>query len=83
MIARRDVPDAITKYERDGGHLRAGGPDRWPDLLLAGQRVGQIAHQLDAPFLRHVPVTVADNRTHIEAPGLNLLRVQPAARTRG
>lgn len=23
--------------------------------------VGQIAHQLDAPFLRHVPVTVADN----------------------
>jgi uncharacterized cupredoxin-like copper-binding protein len=41
---------------------------------------GQIAHQFDAPVLRTVPVSVVGGDAHVEAPGLEFLRVQPGGR---
>lgn len=40
---------------------------------------GQIAHQFQAAALRHLPVTVVDTQTHLEAPGVEILRLQPGA----
>ncbi len=38
---------------------------------------GQIAHQFGAEYLRTVPVVSSDSKMRVEAPGLELLRLQP------
>jgi len=38
---------------------------------------GQIAHQFETVVLRAVPVTVADAQIDVEAPGLDVIRLQP------
>lgn len=40
---------------------------------------GQIAHQFETVALRTVAVTVADNQIDVEAPGLQMVRLQPGA----
>ena len=40
---------------------------------------GQIAHQFQTEALRHLPVIIADNESYVEAPGLEVLRLQPGA----
>lgn len=40
---------------------------------------GQIAHQFETVALRSVAVTVADNQIDVEAPGLDVVRLQPGA----
>lgn len=38
---------------------------------------GQIAHQFETDYLRRLPVTVHDESTRVEGPGLDLVRLQP------
>lgn len=40
---------------------------------------GQIAHQFETVALRAVAVTVADDQLDVEAPGLDVVRLQPGA----
>lgn len=40
---------------------------------------GQIAHQFETVALRAVAVTVADAQVDVEAPGLDVVRLQPGA----
>lgn len=49
-------------------------------IELANQ--GQLAHQFDAPVLRHAPVTVTDDSVHVEATGVEFVRIQPGGRAR-
>jgi uncharacterized cupredoxin-like copper-binding protein len=57
--------------------LAAGRPVR---LLFANN--GQIAHQIEAPYLRRVPATVVGPTLRVEAGGLDVVRVDPAASAR-
>lgn len=43
---------------------------------------GQIAHQFDAPVLRHIPAAAADDSMRVEASGLEFVRVQPGRTAR-
>jgi uncharacterized cupredoxin-like copper-binding protein len=54
--------------------LRAGQP-----ALIRFVNRGQIAHQIQADTLHHLPVTIVDAHSRIEAPGLEILRLQPSA----
>ncbi|MDR7467339.1 MAG: cupredoxin domain-containing protein [Armatimonadota bacterium] len=54
--------------------LRAGRP-----AVIRLVNRGQIAHQFQAAALHRLPVTVVDTQTRIEAPGLEILRLQPGA----
>ena len=38
---------------------------------------GQLAHQFEAGYLRALAVTITDDATRVEAPGLDFLRLQP------
>ncbi|MBI2200466.1 MAG: cupredoxin domain-containing protein [Armatimonadetes bacterium] len=38
---------------------------------------GQIAHQFETVALRGVPITVANDQLDVEAPGLDVVRLQP------
>jgi len=40
---------------------------------------GQLAHQFQTEAFRHLPMTIVDAGTYIEAPGLEVLRLQPGA----
>jgi len=54
--------------------LRAGRP-----AVIRFVNRGQIAHQIQADSLRHLPVTIVDAHSRVEAPGLDILRLQPGA----
>jgi uncharacterized cupredoxin-like copper-binding protein len=54
--------------------LTAGQPVR---LVLSNR--GQIAHQFVTDYLREVPVTIADETTHVESRGLDIVRLEPSA----
>lgn len=43
---------------------------------------GQLAHQFDAPGLRGVPITVRADDLYLEAPGIEVVRLQPGHRAR-
>ncbi len=57
--------------------LTSGRPAR----LLFENR-GQIAHQFESDALLRVPVRIVDERIHTETPGLEVLRLAPAASAR-
>lgn len=40
---------------------------------------GHIAHQFETVALRGVPITVANDQLDVEAPGLDVVRLQPGA----
>jgi len=52
--------------------LEAGRPVR-----LALRNSGQIAHQLEAGYLRQVDVRLLNDLLHLEAPGLYVARLNP------
>jgi len=43
---------------------------------------GQIAHQFESAYLKNVPVLIASPSLHVEAPGLDVLRVAPGGEAR-
>lgn len=54
--------------------------------LTAGQSIrlvfanrGQLAHQFETDYLHTLPVRITDESTLVEAPGLTVVRVEPAA----
>lgn len=57
--------------------LPAGRP---VTIELANQ--GQLAHQFDAPQLRRIPITVRADDLYLEAPGIEVVRLQPGRRAR-
>jgi uncharacterized cupredoxin-like copper-binding protein len=57
--------------------LAAGRPVR---LLLVNR--GQIAHQVEAAYLRRLPATVIGPALRVEASGLDLVRVDPGGSVR-
>jgi uncharacterized cupredoxin-like copper-binding protein len=57
--------------------LRTGTPVR---LVL--RNTGQIAHQLEADYLRAVWVQLSTEALYIEAPGLGVVRLNPGASAR-
>jgi uncharacterized cupredoxin-like copper-binding protein len=54
--------------------LGVGRPVR---LVFANR--GQLAHQFETDYLRALPVRITDDSTLVEAPGLTVVRVEPAA----
>ncbi len=58
-------------------HLDAGRPVR---LVFTNR--GQIAHQFESIFLRGLPLTIIDDALHVEARGLDLIRLDPAKSAR-
>ena len=52
--------------------LAANRPVR---LVLTNR--GQLAHQLDAPVLRHAPPVIYDDSLHVETGSLEILRLDP------
>ncbi|GEM_PF-827749 len=54
--------------------LRAGDGVR---LVFVNR--GQLAHQFETGYLRRVPVTVVGAGLHIDAPGLDVVRLDPGA----
>jgi uncharacterized cupredoxin-like copper-binding protein len=57
--------------------LRAGVPVR---IVLRNR--GQIAHQLEADYLRGVAVQLSTEALYLEAPGLGVARLNPGASAR-
>jgi len=53
-------------------HLKVGMPVR---LTLRNR--GQIAHQLESVYLRQVNVRILNDALHVEAPGLDIARLNP------
>lgn len=64
----------MTEFAFRPAHIRvsAGQP-----VTLRFSNRGQIAHQFVADALRAHPVVVTDLAIHVEAPGLDVLRLQP------
>jgi uncharacterized cupredoxin-like copper-binding protein len=58
-------------------HLRAGVPVR-----MALRNRGQIAHQLETDYLHRVPVRLVTEALYAEAPGLDLVRLNPGGSAR-
>ncbi len=58
-------------------HLTAGRPVR---LVLVNR--GQIAHQFETGYLRTLPVTMVSDTLHVEAPGLDVIRLDPGGTAR-
>jgi uncharacterized cupredoxin-like copper-binding protein len=48
-------------------------------LTLRFVNRGQIAHQFETAYLRATPVVVTDAALHVEAPGLDFVRLEPGA----
>jgi uncharacterized cupredoxin-like copper-binding protein len=57
--------------------LDAGRPVR---LVFINR--GQIAHQFESVYLRGLPLTIIDDALHVEARGLDLIRLDPAKSAR-
>ncbi len=57
--------------------LTAGRPVR---LILVNR--GQIAHQIETAFFRGLDVRIVSNGTYMEAPGLDLIRLDPGGTAR-
>ncbi len=53
-------------------HLKVGMPVR---VVLRNR--GQIAHQLESSYLRQVNVRLHNDALHVEAPGLDIARLNP------
>ena len=58
-------------------HLTAGRPVR---LVLVNQ--GQIAHQFETGYLRTLPVTIIGDALRVDAPGLDVIRLDPGGTAR-
>lgn len=58
-------------------HLTAGRPVRL--VLVNG---GELAHQFDTGYLRTLPVTLVSDTLRVEAPGLDVIRLDPGGTAR-
>lgn len=72
----REIQVEMTEFAFRPSVLRltAGRPVR---VVLTNR--GKIAHQLEAAYLQWWPATVVGGGLHVEAPGVELVRLQPGA----
>jgi uncharacterized cupredoxin-like copper-binding protein len=76
-LAAETIP--TVRVEMTEFRFRPSGirlPVNRPVRLILTNR-GQLAHQLDAPVLRRVPVVIYDDSLHVETGGVDIVRLDP------